>query len=365
MTSSVPLRRAAALAVVSITLSGCGLHGSRAMERDTSAAQSGEALSDSLTTAFTGSSRPTTRVPIVAPGIVEPWGADVALAAQEPGWLSAILVREGDVVRGGQVVATLDEGAQHHALALARGELAEAEATWRRIQRGATDEERRQAEADLAAAEARASYARLSADRTSQLRAGGGLAADEIDRSRADATVQTALARQVEARLAEIMRGPRAEDRAVAAARLTSARARVSLAHAALGRRRVVSPIGGTVLVSRMHAGEFHDPRSGPLITLGDLSRLQVRLEVDEVDARDVAPGARTVLLGDGGERLGEGTVVRVAPRMGRRILPLESPTARADVRVREVFVEISASTLLPGQRVWGRMARAASGRTS
>jgi hypothetical protein len=42
---------------------------------------------------------------------------------------------------------------------------------------------------------------------------------------------------------------------------------------------------------------------------------------------------------------------------MGRRGLAIESPTARADVRVREVFVEAAAtSTLVPGQRVWGHI---------
>ena len=46
---------------------------------------------------------------------------------------------------------------------------------------------------------------------------------------------------------------------------------------------------------------------------------------------------------------------------MGRRALPLESPTARSDVRVREVFVEVpAAAAFLIGQRVWGHVARGA-----
>jgi hypothetical protein len=49
---------------------------------------------------------------------------------------------------------------------------------------------------------------------------------------------------------------------------------------------------------------------------------------------------------------------------MGRRGLAIESPTARADVRVREVFVEAptpSSSLLIPGQRVWGHIVPSAS----
>jgi hypothetical protein len=86
-----------------------------------------------------------------------------------------------------------------------------------------------------------------------------------------------------------------------------------------------------------------------------------VRLEVDEIDALDVRSGARCALVSDDGTPVAEGIVDRLAPRMGRRRLSLESPTARADVRVREVFVEVvSGGPLVPGQRVWGHAARAA-----
>ena len=57
-------------------------------------------------------------------------------------------------------------------------------------------------------------------------------------------------------------------------------------------------------------------------------------------------------------QALGLGEVPRLvedpAQQMGRRGLPIESPTARADVRIREAFVEIpSTAALVPGQRVF------------
>jgi multidrug resistance efflux pump len=127
----------------------------------------------------------------------------------------------------------------------------------------------------------------------------------------------------------------------------------------ALARRQIVAPSAGVVLLSRFHAGEFYDVGAGPLFVLGDMSRLQVRLEVDEIDALALHRGDACALYSDGGGRLAGGTVVRLAPKMGRRALPLESPTARQDVRVREVFVEVPATaTLIPGQRVWGHTRR-------
>jgi multidrug resistance efflux pump len=296
---------------------------------------------------------------VVAPGVVEPWGAQVDLAAQESGWIARIAVREGDVVRAGQLLATLDDAAQGDAVALARADLAEAEAALLKTERGATPEELRQAQAEYDAASAQATFARAAAARAGRLHEDGTIPDNEAERSATDARVQTAQAERAEAHLQELQRGARAEDRSAARARADAARARLWLAEASLARRRVVAPSSGTVLLSRFHPGEFYSAGAGPVFVLGDMTRLQVRLEVDEIDAHDVRDGAPCTLTSDGGLPLAEGTIIRLAPRMGRRGLPLESPTARADVRVREVFVAVAAATpLVPGQRVWGHTPR-------
>jgi RND family efflux transporter MFP subunit len=290
-----------AVMALGASLSSCGLHGKPKVERRSTDASS--AATSQASAAVTESEG----ADVVAPGIVEPWGGQVDLSAQEPGWIARILVKEGDVVYAGQLLATLEDGAQRHSVELARAELAEAVA--------------------------RADFARAAAARISRLHADGTVADNEADRVAADALGQTAAAE--------------------------GAAARFRLAQAGLERRRIAAPSSGTVLLSRLHAGEFYSAGAGPLFVLGDMTRLQVRLEVDEIDAHDVQGGAPCALYSDGGVRLAEGTIVRLAPKMGRRALPLESPTARADVRIREVFVEIPATApLVPGQRVWGHTSR-------
>ena len=338
----------AALALT-ITAAGCIQHGRPAIERN--APTTAAALP-----AAAGAVDPEI---VVSPGIVEPWDAQVDLSAQESGWIAQILVKEGDVVRKGQLLALLDDTAQRHNIELAQADLAEAEALLARIERGATLEELQQAQADYDAVAARDDFARAASERMKRLHDKGVLSDNELDRTAAEARAQSALAGRASERLIELKRGARAEDRQAAAARLQATRARLQVAQAGLDRRRVVAANAGTVLLSRFHAGEFYTAGAGPLFVLGDMTRLQIRLEVDEIDATVPALGADCAIYSDGGIRLAEGIVIRLAPKMGRRALPLESPTARADVRVREVFVEVPrTSGLIPNQRVWGHMPR-------
>jgi len=351
----VTLSAGAALAV---SLAACGLHGRPRVERESrSVGPTVEAMG--ATASATDSSGAAAGAWVAAPGIVEPWNGEVFLSTEEGGWISQVLVREGDAVRAGQLLVTLADAEQRHAVRLAQAEVDEARAALARIEHGPTDEELRQARADYEAARARAEFAESTSGRVARLKAGGSISDNDADRATSEALAQRALAESARARLAELERGARKEDREAASARLESALAGLQMAEAALARRSVASPVDGTVLLSRFRPGEFYGPGPDPIVILGDMTRLRVRLEVDEVDAPDIAVGAAARLYSDGGALLGTGTVIRLAPRMGRRVLPIESPTARADVRVREVFVEILDETgLVPGQRVWGHTAR-------
>jgi len=353
--SQLHLKSIALLALAG-TLSGCGLHGKPALARKAPAAPRAPLAPMTAAQASSEVVEPDT---VVSPGVVEPWGAQVDLAAQESGWIAQLPAREGDVVQAGQLLAVIEDGAERHAVELARGELAEAEAAFAKLDRGYTVEEIQQAQADSDAAVARMSFAVAVAARTARLREEGLVAKNEVDRTEADSRAGAAQAERAAARLRELGNGARPEDKDAARARIATARARLRLAESNLARRRVVAPADGTILLSRFHPGEFYNAAAGPLFVLGDMSRLQVRMEVDEIDALAVAGGAPCAVYSDSGVRLTTGEVVRLAPKMGRRGLPLESPTARADVRVREVFVGIPASAnLVPGQRVWGHMAR-------
>ena len=294
---------------------------------------------------------------VVAPGMVEPWRGQIDLSPHEPGSIAEVLVSEGESVKAGQVLAILDDEAQRAAVDVARADVAEVEAALTRTVRGATQEELQQARADAEAYQVQAARAERDAERMVKLGAEAAISPAEVDRARTDARAQLALAAKSAARLTELNKGARSEDRRIAGNRLLAAKGRLELALANLEHRHVAAPADATVLQSRYHAGEYFNVGSAPLFVLGDVSRLQVRLEVDEIDAFRVQPGQPCELYGDDDDRLAAGAIFRLAPKMGRRALGIESPTARADVRVREVFVEVAATEkLVPGRRVWGHV---------
>jgi multidrug resistance efflux pump len=330
---------------VAAVASGCGLHGKPKVAR--AHARTPAASAPDLATPDR----------VVAPGIVEAWGGSVELSPRESGWIASILVSEGERVTAGQLLATLDDDAQRAAVDLATADLAEAQSALEKTLHGSTLEELRQARAEAEAGRARADLAERDAARAARMGEQRAVAPAEVDRAAAGARAADATAQAGEARLEALERGARAEDRTASRNRVGAARARLAMARANLSRRQVVAPIAGVILLDRAHGGEFFAVGGAPLFVLGDTSRLQIRLEVDEIDAARVGEGGRCALFGDDNSPLADGVVYRLAPQMGRRGLLVESPTARADVRVREVFVEARESTaFLPGQRVWGHI---------
>jgi multidrug efflux pump subunit AcrA (membrane-fusion protein) len=330
---------------IALCLAGCGLHGRPTVSRKSASTTDALAASAELARPFR----------VVAPGIVEPWGGEVALSPDESGQIAEILVEEGQRVEAGQRLAVLEDSAQRAAVEVALADVNEAEAALARLLHGATPEELRRARAEADADDARAAFARTNADRMSQLEQDHAVPRADAQRAVSDAQAQLAIAQASAARLGSVTVGARVEDRAAARARLAAARARLRAAEASLSRRRVLAPRGATILLARFHVGEFFAPGGPPLFVLGDLSRLRVRLEVDEIDAMRLGDQAPCALYGDDSVHLADGEVLRSAPKMGRRGLSIESPTARADVRIREVFIAVPATdALIPGLRVWG-----------
>src|SRR5579864_5776938 len=147
----------------------------------------------------------------------------------------------------------------------------------------------------------------------------------------------------------------RDEDVVIAKARVAAAQAAVDQARAELDKTVVRSPIDGTILRVHRRPGElvstfFVDQ---PIVTVGDLSRLFVRAEIDETDIAKVAVGQPASVTAEafGGTRF-PGKVVRVGDMLGPKKVHTGDPAERTDTRVLDVMIELQTNTLPTGLRV-------------
>jgi multidrug resistance efflux pump len=128
-------------------------------------------------------------------------------------------------------------------------------------------------------------------------------------------------------------------------------------AKAALARSQVIAPFDGDVLRVKPRIGEYHNPAAGePIIILGDLQNLRVRLDIDERDVGRAALGLPGYVTATAfGDQRFPGKVVEVARHMGRRTVRVDDPMDRVDVKILEVVVALDGKPpLLTGQRVEG-----------
>lgn len=287
---------------------------------------------------------------IVANGVVEARGREVALSARAPGVIARVVAAPGVPVSVGAPLLALEQDVERAELAAAEAALREAEALYQRARRGARPAEREAADAASRAAMARAMRSDDERLRVERLADAG--AAAESERARAGwlAEADRAAARQAAAEETLVRLGLRAEDLAAAAARRDVARAHVDRARAALARMTIRAPTDGAVLRLLRRVGERVAPDEGPTLVFGDTTRLQVRVAVDEREAARVRPGATATVTVDAAE--GTTWEARVAER-GFIALPRDGDPGRA---VEVVLTLERVGALVPGMRAVARI---------
>jgi len=251
-----------------------------------------------------------------ARGRVDVDGGILHLAARRDGVIDRVFVEEGDAVKAGQVLATLDDDLAQRTLSLVRSEQRLAE------------QDTRRARIDLDAA--RRELARLQ-----QLATDETASRQELDRAR-DAR-QLA---EVTLRSAEIARD--------------IAQARLAVAERELEERRIVAPLDGRILQRHARPGNGVSTLTvTPLFLFAPHAPMTVRAEVEEqyLDALTLDQPVEVVLEAQPARRW-PGHVRRIGQMVGART-PGDDPAERQDNRVVEVLITLpDAPALRIGQRV-------------
>lgn len=235
--------------------------------------------------------------PPLAVGYVE--GDYVLLAPVEMAQLRSVTVREGDEVKGGAVVATLEDEDARLAVAEARAALAQARAQLADLRQGRRPEEIAVLEATLRSSSAQAAEARRALERTRDL-AGRGIAAEaDLERARTAVELADAAIGQAQANL-DVARLPaRAGTIRAAEGQVEQAGAALSRAQWRLERRTLVAPADGTVNAVIRNEGEMAGP-TAPVLSLLPQDGIRLRLYVPEPQFSSLRIGSLLAVRCDG-----------------------------------------------------------------
>lgn len=222
-------------------------------------------------------------------GFTTPYrSADVA--SPETGIVAELLVREGDVVKKGQVLATLDVEVHRAQLALA--------------------EESMQVHGRLAIARAELNLRRNRLDKLAELETRGNARPEEVERAQADVAIAEGQLLALHEELAIKQR--------------QYERAKVQL-----GRRTIRAPMSGVVARLFKEEGEFIGPNDPQLLTIVQLDPLLAAFSVPSNDSRRMHVGQQVSIELPMSEVHVQGTIEFVAP-----VVDGESGTVRVRVRL-------------------------------
>jgi HlyD family secretion protein len=289
-----------------------------------------------------------------APGRVEPKGRELRIVAPAPGVIKEVLVKLNDRVQKGDLLVRLDDEELSARLAAVVAQVAVRTTDRDNIKAYGNAYDRRKAEDALYAAERSAFDARLELDRLISDLRGSKATAEAVQSGRTAVAAANEKVAQEQQKLKKIQaKNLPALTREEAS--LAAARAEVAVLSANIERMRVRAAIDATALEVNAKAGEMAGSSAeAPLLILGDITRLQVRAEVEERDVSKIYPGqAAVVKSGAFPGRTFDVRVYTIGKTLGAPQLSARAARKQTDVDILEVILELEENVpLLPGMRV-------------
>lgn len=232
---------------------------------------------------------------VVTNGKAEPYRFR-EVRAEVDGTVAELAVREGDRVRAGQKLLALSQRQLESAVEQARAEVAAAEEALRLLRQGGTTAQVSELKAQLANARRERDEAAKRAAEDARLLEKGAVSRLEAEQS------QARLAR-AESNLALLEerweRRYDPEELRRAEARVEAARAALSVAESQSRAATVVAPMEGVVYSLAVRLGDYVT-RGAVLARVGELSRIRVRVFVDEPDLGSIATAQPVLMSWDG-----------------------------------------------------------------
>ena len=301
--------------------------------------------------------RPSFSNKISGSGIIEASTRNIAMGTHLPGIVSRVFVKVGDQVKPGDPIFALDDRKHQAELAVRLAAVTEAEAALNRLKQSPRLEEIPIALARVKEAEAILEDLRLQLDVVERITDRRAVSIEDINKRRFAVAIAEARLIQAKADLTLLNAGSWKPDIEVAKAALARSRAEFQAAQVEVERLTVRAPVAGEVLQVNIRPGEF--AQSGvlpePLLLLGSVDRLHVRVDIDENDAWRFNPKAPAVAYLRGHAEYKTDLTFEYVERyvIPKRSLTGES-TERVDTRVLQVIYSFPKESLpvYAGQQV-------------
>jgi HlyD family secretion protein len=249
------------------------------------------------------------------------------LASKVSGRVAWIGVEKGDRVRQGQELVRLEDEEFRARLTEALGQLNSLKARLAALENGSRPEETARAEAELEQVRADLENARLSLNRTRAMVEQGILAQQALDDAQARYKAQAARFAAFEKSYALMREGPRREEIQAMRAQVQQAEGSRAFAQSQLENTVIRAPISGVILERNVERGEFVTTgfasdrgAKGYVVSLADLSDLQVELDVNQNDFAKLGATQPAVVQTDAyPERKYQGVIAEISPEANRQ----------------------------------------------
>ncbi len=233
---------------------------------------------------------------LTASGTVE--ATEARLGFQATGRIECVAAREGDNVRAGEVLASLDQAETDARRDQANAQVRAARAQLLELTRGNRPEEVQQAEAGMDAARQRYEDAQRDLDRSTRLKEGGAVSQEALDKAKVAHDVAKSAFEQAQDQYRLLASGPRRERIEAARAQVAQTEAAVRALDALLTNMTVRSAFDGVVTVRHREPGEIV-PAGSPVLTVMNRDDRWVRIYVPETRIGAVRLGLPVTITTD------------------------------------------------------------------
>ena len=288
-------------------------------------------------------------------GVVEASTRNIAIGTPVSGLVARVFVKVSQRVQTGDPLFVLDDRKERATLAVKESALNEVYAKLNRLLEAPRKEEIPPALSRVKEAEANLQDLRQQLRIAESVTDRRAISQEDLNKRRFAVEAAEARLSLAQNNLSLLEAGAWKADIDVTKAELANAQADVQAAKVEIDRLLVRAPVAGNILQLNIRPGEFAQSGvlSQPLILMGDLERLHVRVDIDENDAWRFHPNGTAVAFVRGNPKLKTNlTFEYVEPYVvPKRSLTGES-LERVDTRVMQVIYSFSRSDLnvYPGQ---------------